>query len=480
MLITILLVLCLLTWFLLFVDQITRRGSLVFLIWLFIAPVVTNFVAQNGATDLFRSAGKKWEATADSYYTSATTISVYELLEPTRALFGLFLVIFLLDALLEKKRLLPLDKTEIRMSVFSLIVVANVLLRSKRLAFGLHVAVDAFLVPFLGYYLARRLVTSDDRFHQLTRAISYMGCYVIVMGLIERLTTPELLHRVRGPFEIRDVLYVVMAVVFCTVLLDWFGKNFSKKNQALPRSVHWFVLSLAPVIIALTLTRGNWVGFLIGVWVFLFLGRQSLHFAHKVGIIGWALILIPIIVIGLQLFVPKEFFAQRVGHIGNVHGRLATWAATIKQGAQAPLFGIGLNNLHGTLSKTKVRFGEAESFSTPHNSFFSLFVELGIVGLLAYLAIVRSIIQIGLKLYHRGTDSRDWWRGITIIAIMAAYHVPSLFTNLLYVTGLIHVYVYVLVGAIAGLYSKSHSIPYPHLSSAQHRQMGLDILAVTR
>ena len=225
------------------------------------------------------------------------------------------------------------------------------------------------------------------------------------------------------------------------------------------RGVRVFVLFLAPLIIVLTQVRGNWVGFLVGGGVFLFLGRHLLAAPKKIGFFGMSLTLVPVGVVCILLLLPQEFLDKRVADVENVHGRFVTWQATIVQWSKAPLFGVGLNNLHGILSETTLKIGKMESYSTPHNSFLSLLVELGAVGLAVYLVLTKSIIQMGLELYRTGSNGLGRWRGIAVVAVVLAYQVPSLFAATFYTTGLIHVYVYTWLGAVAGRYSFPPSKP---------------------
>jgi O-antigen ligase len=245
-----------------------------------------------------------------------------------------------------------------------------------------------------------------------------------------------------------------MAVVFYALLESWPAhEERYVGTPAYPRSIHRFVLVLSPVIVGLTLTRGNWIGFLTSLWAFLFLGRRLINFARYIGVIGLVLLLLPILALILQVIVPQDIFTKRIGQAENVEGRLATWKATIQLGSMAPIWGVGLNNLNGLLSETQVQFSTMRNYSTPHNSFLSIFVELGVVGLITYMALVASMIRMGLRLCRTGASTQDMWRGLIMVALIVAYQVPALFTNLFYVTGLLHVYVYVFTGAIAGLYS---------------------------
>jgi O-antigen ligase len=271
---------------------------------------------------------------------------------------------------------------------------------------------------------------------------------------------------------VRDTLYVVMEVVFFATLLALLcNRHPREEQQDLPRSMQWFIIVMAPVIILLTITRGNWVAFLSGLFVFFLLGHRLISFAHGVRVIGLLFVLLPVLIVILQLFVPEEFFQGRIANPDNVIGRFATWKATIQIALEAPIFGLGLNNLHGALGNMRVNFGDFENYNTPHNSFLSMFVELGAIGLLAYLAIVVSIIQNGLRLYREGRSVQDMWRGITVVAIMIAYQLPSLFASTFYITGLIHVYVYAFAGAIAGLYSSRQSASKSYVAAAARRRV---------
>jgi O-antigen ligase len=169
------------------------------------------------------------------------------------------------------------------------------------------------------------------------------------------------------------------------------------------------------------------------------------------------LIMITISAASLPLFVPDELMKTRVLDEDNVLGRFATWIATIQLAWEAPILGVGLNDLQGLLARQNVRFGDFANFTTAHNSALSIFVELGALGFLAYSALILTIIRMGLNLYRRGVHLKDQWRGIVLVSIMLAYLTPSLFSNTICIPGLIHVYVYVFAGAIAGLYGSLRS-----------------------
>jgi hypothetical protein len=468
-------VICLLPWMVLLLRQCVSRTFLVLIIWLLIAPVVTNFSRGMGNITLNQTSTIQ---TRD-FDQKAAKITLYKLFKPTRALFILLLGVFALEYITYSRRPAPLDRTEIEMGIYSLLLIGSVLLKSRRLAFGLHVAIDAFIVPFLAYYLTRRLVTSESRFRQLTAAIGYMGAYIIIIclvesvlyrGYVDRWSGEFEYHRVTGLFEKRDLLAIVMAVVFFAVLAELFGgKDSTDGKRALPRSVSWFVILLAPVVTLLTYTRGSWVGFAMGLGVMLFLGRRLINFSSKIGFIGIALILLPVILVGVKFVASKDFTEGRVGNVANLYGRFATWQATIDEAAKNPVFGIGLNNLYSELRTEKTEYGGFSGYTTPHNAFLAIFAELGLAGLLLYLAITTAIFQMGLRLYRRGACFKDRWRGLAVIGIMVAYHVPALFEHLIYHASVAHVYVYAFAGSVAGLYNSGLAAPALSPSASDRR-----------
>jgi O-antigen ligase len=448
----------------------TSRSFAVVAIWFFIAPVASNVVNYPGHNPIFNTFGPVYapESQMDKLDESRTgghlkddnRIRLNQLLEPTRTLLWAILAIFLLNALGKRIPLEPLDRTEIYMIVFSVILLVGVFLQSSRLHWSLRMTSDAFISPFLGYYVMRRLITSEERQRRLIQVLGYMGCYVIIIGLLERLLHPDLFHRLSGPFRTGSTLHVVLATVFFVVLAESCGsRGLPARKWIFPRSIRWFVLCLLPVVIILTWSRGNWAGLFMGIAVFWFLGLRLLHLSWKIATFGLILILVPVIVISVSIFVPMEMFDTRVGDTGTIYGRFATWLVGLQAGLSHPLFGIGLYNLtQEVLIDNHLRFQGFGNFNSVHQSFLQIFAEQGAIGLLAYLAILGSIFRKGLRLYRSGPGPQDRWRGVAVVAMMVAYLIPGFFASTLHVVAVLHhVLVYAYVGGVAGFYGRQSS-----------------------
>jgi O-antigen ligase len=339
------------------------------------------------------------------------------------------------------------------MAIFVAVLLPNVLLFAFRFAFTVRIAIDAFIVPFLAYFTARRLVTDEARFNLLTRVLAYLGCLVIVLGLTE-FVLHSAPHRVQGPFSNRDYLYVVMMVIFFMVALDALLNWVKGHEPVLPRLIHVFVLTGSPILIILTLTRGNWLGFLAGLWTFAFLGHKLLPQRQRLAAFGLGIGLLPIVLLAAMELSETEAVNRRLSNSRTIEMRLVTWVRVIEAGRDNPVIGIGLNNLRNYLYESAVR---DETMSTPHNSYLSIFAELGVFALFAYLAIMWSIFRTGLHIFREERHLRDQWRGLALVAMLTAYLVPNLFTHLAYSPALLHIYVFVCAGAIAGRYSLAWS-----------------------
>ncbi|HSE91085.1 MAG TPA: O-antigen ligase family protein [Candidatus Binatia bacterium] len=482
---TILLVLSLLIWFVVFLQQIGRHGFLVLLLWLLVAPVALNIIERPGSNPFVASEKqvlKSPTATSGGYFSNEASIKAKDWLDPTRILLGAFVLFALVDPLLKKKRLVTLDKTELWMVAFGAILIASVLLDTRRTAFGFRVAIDAFIVPFMAYFVSRRLITSETRFRQLGLIIAATGFYVIVIALLERLLLRQgLVAVVQGPFESRDLLYIVVATAFFMALPDQLrdGGFFTKRH--LMDRMQQCVICLTPLIILMTWRRGLWLGFISGVLLFSVLVRRFTSYSRQLAIIGLLLLLTPVVFMMTQASIFQETVGARLGRENTVYSRFGAWTITIEEGLKRPFLGIGLNNLRDVLVHTRTKIAGVKSETHSHNSFLAFFAELGTVGLLAYLMVVGTLFLKGWALYRRSTAPRDRWLGISVIAILAAYLVPALTGSVLHYPSVTHVYVFSYFGAITGicgrhLYGRRRnppSVQSAHLAMIRSRMKSL-------
>ena len=467
---SILLILCGLIWLPIVLYYVTDKSFAILLIWLLIAPLVLNLIRHPNRNPFFTPEleldygerlllqraleESKRGGLRKSYSTDQTSIRLDELLVPTRFLFILFVLVLIMDKYYKKTPLEPLNKTESLMVMFFVLLVVNIFLFSNRLANGLKLATDAFLIPFLAYYVTRRFVKSDLRLRRLMNILILLGLMLIIISVIERVDHSRLLYRLRGPFAHRNQFYIVLMVVFFMTLL-YTIRYHSDRNK--PFTFHatccWVILCVVPMIIIATWTRSNWLGFFSAIWVTLFFARRFITRGSKVAMAGLVLLLIPLLVIAFQAAVPAEAVDGRIANQNTIYSRLGAWYVQIEAGLKNPIFGIGFNNVRELLLNNRIYFMGVRSLVSSHNCFLAFFVELGIFGFYLYMAIVFSILRAGARQFYRNVRREDRWLGIISVAILVGHLVPGLTSVILYSPTVSHVYVYTCLGALAGVAS---------------------------
>jgi O-antigen ligase len=342
------------------------------------------------------------------------------------------------------------------MAAFSALLVFSSVFFSSRTIFGLRLTLDVFVVPFFGYYLARRFVTSERNYRQLNKAFVYLGVLVLAACTAERLVNQGMFYRLKGPFmqsaqRGSSILHIVVIVIFFAVLLDSITAGRDRAHRpAAKKEIRWFLILACPLLVLMTWSRGNWMGLIIGLWVLMVLGRRLMGRSQRLAIAGLTLVILPLGAIGVLHLRSTQVMDQRVGNVANVLGRFATWKAVAGEGLKNPVLGIGLNNTRDVLAEVSGEVGTDAVYGTVHNSFLTLFTELGLVGLLSYLAILVSLAHSGYQLYRQGKGPRERWRGVTVIAVLIAYQLPGFFANTLQMFGFGHLLVFVFLGGLVG------------------------------
>ena len=454
----------------------TNWGLAIFLLWLSVGPIATIVITiADPETRMFQVETESVKGSARSgYFTGRSNASLAQLLEPTRTIIALYLMAFVLNGII-RKSFGSFNRTELLMACFIVILLSSALLKGNVLGLNLRVVSDAFIVPFLAYFIARRLITDEDSYQKLIRSIVYMGFFMSLICLPQRIIQGELFNQIIGPFDTKTAQYMILVPAFFIVLSDYFQKSVSRSRRQIS-PVQRFVLYLVPLIILLTWSRGAWVGFVVGFGAFMFLGWRLLKRSQAFGLLGTALVFTIVMGIGIHEVADElaEPLEQRgIYNTGTIYGRFANWKIAINEGLRAPIFGIGLNRLREVLATNEAVVVGVSNFGTArvHNSILQILSEQGFLGFLVYMAIVATIIGRGIGLKRTSLNPRDKCRGIAVVAIMGAYLMPAMFASTIHVpVPLAHLFAYAYFGAIAGRYGWGRSAPnvYTRGTPASH------------
>lgn len=169
-------------------------------------------------------------------------------------------------------------------------------------------------------------------------------------------------------------------------------------NRGLDRLLHCGALAFTGGTVVLTQSRNGWLslGVALFVWM-LWYGRRSRGIA------------IALIAIGL---VTAAFFLSRIeslvggGLRDDLAGRLKLWSRAIDAIADFPLTGMGMNTFRRVMPVLYPAFSTSSDADVAHahNHFLQAALDLGIPGLIAYLAIWLGIADLLMAAERRATD----------------------------------------------------------------------------
>ena len=159
----------------------------------------------------------------------------------------------------------------------------------------------------------------------------------------------------------------------------------------------FWLLALAVLLVVLILTwsRGAWLGALVGLAVAARPLWARVGLRRRVAAVGFSIAALA----GIVLVTGVERIGQllRIGDSGAV-SRLAIWDSAWRMGRDNWLFGVGPDNfLTHYREFMRPEAWREPNISHPHNLLLDGWVSLGLIGLLALIAVL-------------GLFRRDWWR----------------------------------------------------------------------
>jgi O-antigen ligase len=240
--------------------------------------------------------------------------------------------------------------------------------------------------------------------------------YLVLRGFVEWISgSPSLDFRIAGGLSI----YMTYAGLLL-VLVPLLGARGISGGS---RGARWGDVALAlagALALALTLTRGAYLGLAVGVVAILLAGRPRYALAAPF-VIALFLVLMPLAVRDRLMSVtnPKDV---------TMNDRVAMWKAGRAMIAERPLFGVGPGRVEALYSVYRVPGWVNPIPGHLHNNFVMIAAETGIPSALTYLAFVGAFFLGAVRIVRR-TPRGDPLRGIALGAIgaMAALFAAGMF-----------------------------------------------------
>jgi O-antigen ligase len=291
-------------------------------------------------------------------------------------------------------------------------------------------AINGYCIPLALYAVLRFSKPSAIALRPAFWVIAILGFYLSVTAWFEAaklwglvfpkfIADPSLgIHfgRARGPMLQSVRLGVcLLACWSCIVVTCVWLSPFSKSRWL-------FVAASIPVYwgaVFFTYTRSIWMGLVLIVAMFVVFCLQGA--ARRALVVGGGLAsLLLAVVIGPHLVAFKrEYSAEETRE--STYMRAAFAYVSLQMFKERPIAGFGFNQFNAANRQflsdrsTNIRLESIRGY-VHHNSFLSLLVDLGIVGLALYLMMLTAFVRQSWELYRR-VSAPPWVRRLGLLSL---------------------------------------------------------------
>ena len=215
------------------------------------------------------------------------------------------------------------------------------------------------------------------------------------------------------------------------------------------------LLAAVTVLLMVTLgrtgSRGGFLGFL-AVAAYLLLRLRAVSTAKRAGAVALLAILL--------VAVAKDTYFERMETLlhpstdynwsgQSETGRVELWKRGIGYMLGHPVLGVGVGAFpmaEGTISpEAQQRYGRGVKWLAPHNAFIQIGAELGVLGLILFLALLRGAFRV-LSRVQRGAGDEARFVAQALTASLVGFSVTAIFLSQAY-----WAYFYTLLGMSLGV-----------------------------
>ncbi len=299
--------------------------------------------------------------------------------------------------------------------------------------------INGYLFPFVAFVFAKNYVTDERDIRMLLQTLFLMGLYLAVISYFEfmgwrRLVYPQFINdpeitlhldRARGPFlnaAFNGVALIVGFVSGCHLLA-----TSAARRTTLGRLGPLLLVPFIPAIF-FTQTRSIYLGFAIALMIlFLF---------YRTGIPKWKAFALPLAVLLVVLLSSTPRLASKERREGGILQleevlvRASLFTRSLVMFEEQPLAGVGLGRFIPTYMEQyrgRVVAMVSTENQAQHNHLLGMLVELGLVGVLLYLAI---IIQLFRRIAQAFSEvPRDGIANGNLLVVISTVLLVQLFCN---------------------------------------------------
>jgi O-antigen ligase len=380
---------------------------------------------------------------------------------------GVLLTTFVVQWKLGRTEPKPLAWVDVALLSFLALVTVSTLVagpteESKMAGSPLWRLVVAYLFPAVLYFVARQSALNESRVVMLHGFLAVFGVYLGLTGVAEMtgqwslvfpryIADPKIgLHfgRARGPM-VQSVSYGLYLGICAVAMLLWM-QRFGRRGKV----VGWLLALLPLAAAALTLTRSVWLGTGLALLLYaaIVLGKR----ARKLVLFSAIAAASIAVVANFDSLAAFEREGTAADTRSSAESRASFAYVSWRMFQDRPLLGFGF----GQFPEAKLPYLADRTTSlnlelirplAHHNTYLSLLVELGLLGLVLFL------VTMGLWARYAWQLSRGHGRpacvrahGVLLLCALATYGVQMLFHDVSF-TSVDNSIIFLLAGTAVGL-----------------------------
>jgi len=146
-----------------------------------------------------------------------------------------------------------------------------------------------------------------------------------------------------------------------------------------------------------------------------------------------------------------EWVTNKLMAVNPIYDRIELLTASLRTIQEKPLLGHG----YGTFSVTERYYNRGKGAPGSHNAWLTIAVELGLVGLMLYLAILADIFRVSLRLYNNLPAGEFLGKGFMVLSwcFLVIYIIEMQFAEIKYFYFPNSLF-FAMAGIIHGIYQK--------------------------
>lgn len=231
------------------------------------------------------------------------------------------------------------------------------------------------------------------------------------------------------PNQLAGLICLFLPVIISLLLAPRAGRSSSWLRLGLGLAALWTI-----AILILTQSRGGWVGALAGLFILLILWAivlppSSYRTVLRAGAVALALVGLgailwigPVELRDLWLNPPPE---TAVGSLVTLNYRKEIWPWAVRAVADFPYTGVGLGAFRQVVFRLyPIPFTPGQDIAHAHNIFLQTALDVGLPGLVAYVALLIVAAVAGWRVARRDVGLRA--AALGLLAGLAAVHVFGL------------------------------------------------------